>query len=75
VKKLWFSNKNIDIKFSACDAFLQSSSAGTLKVERLFSTFYVRLILFVNVLFFGTCCIWITILFDIVHTLVYLDVG
>jgi hypothetical protein len=28
-------NKNVDIKFSAYDSFLESSSTGTFKVERL----------------------------------------
>jgi hypothetical protein len=28
-------NKNVDIKFSAHDAFLESPSSGTLKIERL----------------------------------------
>ena len=30
-----FSNKNVDIKFSAHDACLESHSSGTLKIERL----------------------------------------
>jgi hypothetical protein len=30
-----FINKNVDIKFSAHDAFLEKPSSGTLKVERL----------------------------------------
>jgi hypothetical protein len=28
-------NKNVDIKFSAHDAFLEEPSSGTLKIERL----------------------------------------
>ena len=29
------SNKNVDVKFSAHDAFLELPSSGTLKIERL----------------------------------------
>jgi len=29
------TNKNVDIKFSAQDAFLEYPSSGTLKIERL----------------------------------------
>ena len=33
-------NTNVDIKFSAHDPFLESSSSGTLKIERLESQIF-----------------------------------
>ena len=35
IEKNIYGNKNVDIKFSTYDSFLEQSLSGTLKVERL----------------------------------------
>ena len=35
IENIYYMNKNVDIKFSLHEAYLESPSSGTLKVEKL----------------------------------------